>query len=84
MAKQNSFLCECGRILTRPLNSRSPRWTDNSPEVSYHGLPWDFVPGDVVHRGVRCGGRHKSCGINYVWLKAPAGEPYVNVRKVSE
>ena len=82
MAKQNSFLCECGRVLTRPLAHRNPRWTPEMSTESQFGLPWDFVPGDIVHKGVRCGGKHKSCGIEFVWLKPPSGDDYVNVRKV--
>lgn len=84
MAQQRTFLCECGKVNTRPLASRHPRYTEERSEPSYHGLRWDFVPGDVVQVGVTCNGLSKSCRRDYVWIKPPAGDPYVNVRKVSE
>jgi len=43
MANQNTFLCECGRVIGR------------MPKSAYH-LPWNAEQGDPVHRGVMCGG----------------------------
>ncbi len=42
MANQNTFLCECGRVIGR------------MPTSAYH-LPWNASEGDPVHRGVMCG-----------------------------
>jgi len=80
MANQNTFLCECGRVIGRPLANRHPPYTKETPDESYHGLPWDFVPGDAVHRGIQCG----NCRRNYEWMKPSEGAPYVNVKKVDE
>lgn len=83
MAQQRTFLCECGKINTRPLASRHPRWTPENDGESYHGLRWDFVPGDVVQVGITCNGKATSCRREYVWLKPPVGDPYVNVKRVA-
>lgn len=43
MANQNTFLCECGRIIGRM-----------SRNASF--LAWNQEEGEPVHRGVSCGG----------------------------
>jgi hypothetical protein len=42
MANQNTFLCECGRVLGRMENS-------------YHYLAWNAPKGEPIHRGLQCG-----------------------------
>lgn len=64
MAKQNTFLCNCGRVIGRPLADRLER----------RGFRWDFVPGDWVQVGIQC-----SCRKHYLWIKPQKGHPYVNV-----
>jgi len=43
MARQNTFLCECGRVIGR------------MPSTMYY-LPWNAEDGDPRHKGVICGG----------------------------
>jgi hypothetical protein len=78
MANQNTFLCECGRIIPRSVTNRHPRGESREGETLFMGLPWDFELGDPVHRGVQCGG----CRRNWEWMKPGAGQPYVNVKQV--
>jgi len=47
MADQNSFLCECGRVIGR-MYERSKY------------LPWNADAGDPRHKGVSCGGCHQN------------------------
>jgi len=77
MANQNTFLCECGRVIGRPLANRH---SSKPSKESYHGLPWDFVPGDAIHKGIQCG----NCRTNWEWMKPSEGAPYVNVKKVDQ
>lgn len=80
MANQNTFLCDCGRVLGRPLAHRHPRGATADGEELMMGLPWDFELGDPVHRGVTCG----KCRAEWTWMMPAAGAAYVNVQKVAE
>ena len=79
MAHQNTFLCECGRVIGRP---RAQRQGDRKIP-SYGAFKWDFEVGDALQIGITCTGKGAiSCRRQYVWLKPPIGHAYVNVRKV--
>lgn len=80
MANQNTFLCECGRVLGRPLANRHPRANSGGKEELFMGLPWEFELGDPIHRGIQCG----NCRTHWEWMKPSEGASYVNVKKVEE
>ena len=42
MASQNTFLCECGRVIGRMLASKT-------------FLPWNQEKAKPIHRGLQCG-----------------------------
>jgi len=73
MADQNTFLCECGRVIGRPLAQRK----GDRKIPSYNAFRWDFEVGDAKQIGITCG----SCRRVYEWLKPNRGA-YVNVRRV--
>ena len=73
MAIVNTFLCNCGRTIGRPIN-KAP--ADDAPP-QYAGVPWHARPEDAPITGIKCG----SCSTNWKFVKPKVHKQYADVSK---
>ena len=76
MAKVNTFFCNCGKTIGRPVNvCPGPK---DAP--IYNVVPWHARPGDGKLRGIRCG----DCGQWWTYKEPKQWTAYADVSKSCE